>query len=125
MFRIIDGYRLDLQTPETMKLFSSIKKRMSKTKHGENVSNLELDKVFLAQCNLIDNKYQQKSEVLYIFRPNKFYAYLLNVEPNNIVFLKTFNTEFDKLIITFTDQNGRLFEIDDKVNLILFNNKWK
>ena len=123
MFRIIDGYRLNLQTPETMKLFSSIKKRISKTKHGENASNLEVDKVFLAQCNLVDNQYQQKSDVLYTFTPNKFYAYLLNVETSNLVFLKTFNTEFDELIITFTDQNGRLFEIDDKFNLILFNNK--
>ena len=106
-----------------MKLFNSIKKRISKTKHGENASNLEVDKVFLAQCNLADNQYQQKSDVLYTFTPNKFYAYLLNVETSNLVFLKTFNTEFDELIITFTDQNGRLFEIDDKFNLILFNNK--
>ena len=26
---------------------------------------------------------------------NKSYAYLLNVEPSNLVFLKTYNTEFD------------------------------
>ena len=34
--------------------------------------------------------------------PNKSYGYLLNVEPNNLMFLKTYNTEFDK-IISFTD----------------------
>ena len=50
--------------------------------------------------------------------PNKSYAYLLlNVEPGNLVFLKTYNTEFDEFIITFTDQNGRPLEIQDKVNL--------
>ena len=38
---------------------------------------------------------------------NKYYAYLLNVEPSSLVFLKAYNTEFDKIIITFTDQNGR------------------
>ena len=42
----------------------------------------------------------------YIFTPSKCYAYLLNVESSNLVFLKTFNTEFDKIILTFTDQNG-------------------
>ena len=60
----------------------------------------------LVQCNLVDNQYQQKSEILYTFNPNKFYAYLLNVEPSNLVFLKTYNTEFYEIIITFTDQNG-------------------
>ena len=37
----------------------------------------------------------KKSEVLYIFTSSKSYAYLLNVEISNIVFLKTYNTEFD------------------------------
>ena len=35
------------------------------------------------------------------------------------VFLKSYNSEFDKIIITFTDQNGKLLEIVDKVNLPL------
>ena len=56
--------------------------------------------------------------------PNKSYGYLLNVEPNNLMFLKTYNTEFDK-IISFTDQNGRRLEIEDKVNLTLLINKQK
>ena len=61
----------------------------------------------LVQCNLVDNQYQQKSEVLYAFTSNRSYAYLLNVEPSNLVFLKTYNTEFDEIIITFTDQKCR------------------
>ena len=32
----------------------------------------------LVQCNLADNQYQQKSEVLYTFTLNKSYAYWLN-----------------------------------------------
>ena len=39
--------------------------------------------------------------------PNKSYAYLFNVEPSNLVFLETYNTGFDEIIITFKDQNGR------------------
>ena len=50
----------------------------------------------LAQCNLIDNQFQQKLEALYSFMPNKSYAYLLNIEASNLVFLRTYNTEFDE-----------------------------
>ena len=74
------------------------------------------------QCNLEGNKYQPKIEVLYAFTPNKSYAYLLNVETSNSVFLRNYNTEFDD-ITTFTDQNGRLLEREDKVNLTLLINK--
>ena len=38
---------------------------------------------------------------------NKSYAYLLNVKPSNLVFLKTYETEFGDIIVTFTDQKGR------------------
>ena len=54
--------------------------------------------------------------------PNKSYAYLLNIKSTNLVFLKTYNTQFDE-IITFTDQNGRPLAIEDKVNLTLLVNK--
>ena len=57
--------------------------------------------------------------------PNKSYAYLLNFSPSNLVFLKTYNTEFDEIIITFTDQDGRLLEIEGKVNLTSLIIKWK
>ena len=63
--------------------------------------------VVLVQCNLVDNQYEQKSEILHTFTPNRFYAYLLNVEPSNLVFLKNCNTEFDDITTTFTGQNGR------------------
>ena len=86
---------------------------------------LEVAEVVLVQWNLLDDQYQQTPEVLYTFMPNRFYAYLLNVEPSNLVFLKTYNTEFDDIIKTFTDQNGIPLEIKDKVNLILLINKQK
>ena len=51
-----------------------------------------------------------------------FEGFLLNVEPN-LVFLKIFNTEFDDIIIKFTNKNGRQLEIEDKANLALLVNK--
>ena len=89
-----------------MILFGSTKKLIHKTKNGENELSLEVAEVVLVLCNLVDNQYQQKPGLLYIFMPNKSSAYLLNVESSNLVFLKTYNTEFYD-ILTLTDQNGR------------------
>ena len=124
VFKIKDGYRLELQMPETMKLFRSTTKLTDKTKSQKNVQSLEVVEVVLVQCNLVDNQYYQKTEVFYTFTPNKSYTYLLNVEPSNLVLSKTYNTEFDE-IRTFTDQNGRPIEIADNVNLTLLINKKK
>ena len=57
--------------------------------------------------------------------PNKSYAFLLNVESSNLVFLKTYNTEFNEFIIKFTSQNGRPLEVKDKISLTLLINKYK
>ena len=45
--------------------------QIDKTKIGEDVPSLEVVEVVLVQCNLVDNQYQQKSEVLYNFTRNK------------------------------------------------------
>ena len=37
VFKINDGYKLELRTPETMKLFSSTKKLIGKIENGEAV----------------------------------------------------------------------------------------
>ena len=59
MFKLKDGYKLELQTPETMNLFGSTnkkKKKIDKTKNGENIPSLEVVEVVLVQCNLVDNQ---------------------------------------------------------------------
>ena len=73
----------------------------------------------------MDNQYQQKSEVLYTFTRNKFYTYLINVEPSNLMFLKTYKTEFYEITITFTDKNGRPLQTEGKFNLASLINKKK
>ena len=76
----LDGYKLELQTPETTKLFGS-------TKNVEKVPSPEIVEVVLVQCYFVENQHQRKSVVLYNFTPKKSYADLLNVEPSNLVFL--------------------------------------
>ena len=76
--------------------------------------------VVLVQCDLVDNQCQQKSEVLYTFTPNKPYAYLLNAEPRNLVFLKTYNTVFHEIIIKFVNENCRPLEIENLFDISYF-----
>ena len=47
------------------------------------------------------------------------------MEPSNLVFLKTYNTEFDDIIITFMDKKVRTLEIEQKNSLTLLNKKLK
>ena len=65
------------------------KKNIDKIKSLEKFLSLEVVKVVLVQCNLVDSQCQQKSEVLYTFTPNKSYASLVNVEPSNLIFFET------------------------------------
>ena len=62
--------------PETMKLFGSIKSKITKVRSGENVSDLEITEVVLVHCNIINNDYQQDSRVLYTFAPSKSFGQL-------------------------------------------------
>ena len=48
---------------------------------------------------------------------------MVNVKPSNLLFLKSYNTDFDENIKTFTDQSGRSLEIEGKFNLTLLINK--
>ena len=114
VFKIKDWHKVELQMSEILKLFGSPKKVIDKTKKGENVASIEVVEVVLKQYSLVDNQYQQKSEVLNTFMRNKSYAYLLNVESSNSVFLKSYNAEFDGNVVTFTDQNVRPWEIEGK-----------
>ena len=50
------------------------KKLIGKTKNEENEAILEVVEIVWVQSNLMNDQYQQKSEVLYFFTSNKFYA---------------------------------------------------
>ena len=59
-----------------MKLLESTKSKISKDKNDENVPHLEVTKVMLVRCNILNNDYQQDLRDLYaIFREftPKFY----------------------------------------------------
>ena len=116
-FKIKDAYSLELLTPETMKLLESTKNKITKDKNGENVSHLEITEVVLVHCNIVNNDYPKDSRVLYTLVPNKPFDSILEISPTNHIFLKTFNLEYDEIIVWLTDQNSQPLEIEDQINL--------
>ena len=101
-----DGYSLELLIKETIKLLGSTKNNITKDKNVD----LGTAEVVLVHCNMVNNDYQQDSRVLYTFVPNKSFCSLLDISPSNHIFLKIFNSEYDEIIVWFTDQNSKLLE---------------
>ena len=118
-FKIKNEYSLEVLTKETMKLLGSTENKITKDKNGENVPHLEITEVVLVHCNMVNNDYQQDSRVIYTFVPNKFFGSLLDIFPSNHIFLKTFNSEYDEIVVWFTDQNSKPLEIGDRINLTM------
>ena len=102
-----------------MKLLGSTENKITKDKKRENVPHLEITEVVLLPCNMVNNDYQHDSRVLYTFVPDKSFASLLDISPSNHIFLKTFNSEYDQIILWFTDQNLKPFQIEDRINLTM------
>ena len=102
-----------------MKLFGSTKNIITKDKNGENVPHTEITEVVLVHCNMVNNDYQHDSRVLYTFAPNKSFGSLLDISPSNHIFLKTFNSEYDEIVVWFTHQNSKPLGIEDRINLTM------
>ena len=82
-----------------------------------NISHLDITEVVLVHCNIANNDYQQDSRVLYTFGPNKLSGQLLGISPKNVIFLKTFNSEFSYIEAWFTGQNSKPLGMEDKINI--------
>ena len=100
-----------------MKLLGSTKNKITKDRNGENVPHLEITEVVLVHCNMVNNDYQHDSRGLYTFVPNKSFDSLLDISPSNHIFSKTFNSEYDEIVVWFTDQNSKPLETEDRINL--------
>ena len=89
-FKIRTGHYLEFLTPGSIKLLGSTRSKISKNENGENVPNLEITEVVLANCNIVNNNYQQDLRFVYTFIPNKSFGQLLGILTKNFIFLKTF-----------------------------------
>ena len=70
-------------------------------------------------CSLVNNNYQQVSEVLFTFVPNEQFGQFIIKSPHSLKMLNTTNTEFSSIEVWFTDQNSKHQEIEDNVNILL------
>ena len=70
------------------------------------VPHLEITKLVLIHCNIVNNDYQQGSRIMYTFIPNKAFGQLVDISPGNYIFSKTFYSEFSYIEVWFTDQNS-------------------
>ena len=119
VFKIKTSYKLELLTPETVRLLGSAKKVVDKDKNGEIVPKLEIVEVILVHCNFVRNDYQHTSKVLFTFVLNKQFGQLINISPNSLTMIKAVNTEFSHVEVWFTDQFSKPLQIEDNINLTL------
>ena len=91
-----------------------IEKNITEDGNGQNVPHLEIMEVVLIHCNVINNSHQ--------FFPTKSFGQLLDISPENVTFLKTFDSKFSYIELWFTVQNSYTLKIEDKINITLVTN---
>ena len=97
-----------------MRLLESSREDVNRDKYVEDVPKLES-----VEVDLVNNKYQQASKVLFTFVQNKQFGQLITIAPQSLTVLNTTNTEFLSIAVWFTDQNSNQLEIEDNVNMAL------
>ena len=102
-----------------MKLLENTKSKITEDKKGKNVPHLEITEVVLIHCNIVKNDYQQDSRILHTFAPNKAFDQLSDISRKNVIFLKTFDSEFSYIEVWSMEQNSKPLEIEDKINITL------
>ena len=117
--KIKNGYSLELLILETMKLLGSIENKITQDKSSENVPHLEITEVVFVHYDIVKNVCLQYSRVLFTFVLNKRFDSLLEISATNHIFLKTFNSVYDEIKVSFTDQNTQPLEIEGKINLTM------
>ena len=96
---------------------NALKSNITKDENVGNVSHFKVTEVILVHCNIVNNDYQHDSRVLYTFLANTSFGQLLDISPKNVIFFKTFNSEFLYIKVWFTDQNSKPLEIEDETDV--------
>ena len=108
VFKIKTGHKLELLSPQTMKLLGS-----TKTDVGQReCTKIKSIEVVLLCCNLVSKKNWQEST-----------CQLFNGPLHSLTILNTNNfssaIEFSSIEVWFNDQISKQFELEDNVNMIL------
>ena len=90
--------------------------RVNKDDNNHNI--IEITEV-LAHFHIVSNDYQLDSRVLHTFVPNNSFGQLLDISHENVMFLKTFDSEFPYIEVWFTDQNSTPLEVEDRISITI------
>ena len=63
-------------------------------------------------CNVVSNRYQQATKVLFTFVSNKQFGQLINASSHSLIILNTINTEFSFTDMSVTHQNSKPLETE-------------
>ena len=74
---------------------------------------MEITEVVLVYCNIVNNNYQQKSRVLYMFVSNKSFGRLLDIFPKKKNIFRKIYSEFSYIKIWFTNHNSNPLELEE------------
>ena len=55
---------------------------------------------------MVNNDYQRDSTVLYSSIPNKPFGSLLDISPTNYIFLKTLNSEYNEIDVSWANRQN-------------------
>ena len=129
LFQILDYFKYIIKNHQRLpdkpplriyfnKTENKIKNKIIRDKHVELVPRLEITKVVLIHCSIINNDYHYDLRALYTFVPNNPSHELLDISPKVFIIL-TFNSIFLYIELCFTDNSSKLPEAEDKINMNL------
>ena len=78
--------------------------------------NLEIKEAILVRFKIVNNNHQQDSGVLYALIFKKPIGQLIDIFPENFIFLKHLIQNFQNMELWLTDQNSKLLKLEDKIN---------
>ena len=98
---------------------------IDRDKNGDNVPQIDQVQSVKIHCNVVLNEYQQDSKLLYTFLPDKQFGQLLVIKSQELLKLKTINSQFTYIEVWFTDQDKRPLQIEENVKVTLIATKNK
>lgn len=110
-----DGFGKTLGFTETTQngdKFASIGSDIEK--NGDSIPQIERVESVSVHCNLVNNKYQLDSSLIYSFTPDKAFGALLNIKPDFPHWRNTRRgVDISQIDVWFTDQDNNYLDIED------------
>lgn len=83
-------------------------------KNGDSIPQIERVESVSVHCNLVNNKYQLDSSLIYSFTPDKAFGALLNIKPDFPHWRNARRgVDISKIDVWFTDQDNNYLDIED------------